>query len=108
MLSSVCVLLSSVCVDLLQVSGLTDTCIGLTCVILLVLFTALGNDMLFTHLILSIFFSFSHYGPCFEFTGRSPEQLIHLAGLSHTPDGPQCSGLPQLQHTSCLPHFISW
>ena len=30
------------------------------------------------------------------------------AGLSHTPDGPQCSSSPQLQHTAHLPHLFSW
>ena len=54
--------------------------------------------MLFSHFILSIFFSLSNCGHCLEFAGWSPEQLTHLACLSHTPDGSQCSGLPQLQH----------
>ena len=63
--------------------------------------------MLFSHFIFSIFFSFSNCGQCFEFEGRSSEQLTHLAGLLHTPDGPQCSGSPQLQHTACLPHLLS-
>ena len=47
--------------------------------------------MFCSHLIFNICFSFSHCGHSLEVAGWSPEQLAHLAGLSHRPDA-QCSG----------------
>ena len=66
MLSSVCVLLSSVWVDLLQVPGFTALAYVLTRLNCSNCLRASGNDKLFLHFILRIFLSFCHCGHFFD------------------------------------------
>ena len=66
MMSSVCALLSSVWVDLLQVPGLTALAYVLTRLNCSNCLRASGNDKLFSHFIFRIFLSFSHCGHSFE------------------------------------------
>ena len=84
-----------------------STCIGLTCVILLVLFTSVRKLCIITFNF-EYFLLFLPLWALFWVCRVITWAVDTFCWFVTHPDGPQCSGSPQLQHTACLPHLFSW